>query len=185
MLTLFHDYTSPASAIAVARLQRLADESLTVEFVGFEANGVDAVLPPSLDVLAAIDDLAAEAAAEGVELRRPVAIPPTARAHAVGTIAETAGLGASWRSRCYAAFWAGGADINDVATLVSLADAAGLPAEKVQAALADGALLASVRRAAGRHRRNGIGGVPTILAQRTLIPGLLAEKQLRDLGAYS
>lgn len=184
MLTLFHDYTSPASAIAVARLQRLADEGLVVEFVGFEAVGLDAVLPPSLDVLAAVEDLAAEAAAEHVELRRPAAVPPTARAHAVGTIAEAAGLGASWRSRCYGAFWSEGADINAVPTLVSLADEAGLPANTVQAALADGTLLASVRRAGGRHRRNGIGGVPTILAQRTLIPGLLAESQLRELAAY-
>lgn len=184
MLTLFHDYTSPASAIAVARLQRLADEGLPVEFVGFDATGLDAALPPSLDVLAAIEDLAAEAATEGVELRRPRFVPPTARAHAVGTLAEAAELGASWRARCYRGFWVDGADIGDNDVLVALADQAGLPAEKVQGALADGALLASVRRAAGRHRRNGIGGVPTILAQRTLIPGLLAEAHLRELGAY-
>ena len=184
MLTLFHDYTSPASAIAVARLQRLADEGIAVEFVGFEAVGVDIALPPSLDVLAALDDLAAEAEAEGVVLRRPKLLPPTARAHAVGTIAATHTLGASWRQRCYTAFWSHGADIDDTETLVALAADAGLPAEQVSGALADPAFIASVRRAVGRHRRNGVGGVPTILASRTLIPGLLPEDQLRELAAY-
>jgi predicted DsbA family dithiol-disulfide isomerase len=184
VLTLFHDYTSPASAVAVARLQRLADEGVDVDFVGFEAIGMDVALPPSLDVLAAIDDLAEQAAAEGVVLRRPPSLPPTARAHAVGTLAEQHDLGASWRSRCYAAFWAEGVDLDDVAVLTALAEEAGLDGAQVGAVLAEPGFVASVRRAAGRHRRNGVGGVPTILAHRTLIPGLVPEADLRALAAY-
>lgn len=184
VLTLFHDYTSPASAIAVARLQRLADEGLPVEFVGFEAIGMDVALPPSLDVLAAIDDLAEQARAEGVVLRRPAALPPTARAHAVGTLAEVVELGASWRQRCYSAFWADGADLDDPAVLVALAEQAGLDPAKVAGALEEPGFVTSVRRAAGQHRRNGVGGVPTILAQRTLVPGLLSEDDLRALAGY-
>jgi predicted DsbA family dithiol-disulfide isomerase len=184
VLTLFHDYTSPASAIAVARLQRLADEGLPVEFVGFEAIGLDVALPPSLDVLAAVDDLAERAAAEGVVLRRPPALPPTARAHAVALLAEQADLGASWRARCYAAFWADGVDLDDVTVLVALAEHAGLDGARVAAALAEPGFVTSVRRAAGAHRRNGVGGVPTILAHRTLIPGLTPEADLRALAAY-
>ena len=184
MLTLFHDYTSPASAVAVARLQRLADEGLAVEFVGFEAIGVDVALPPSLDVLAALDSLADEAAAEGVVLRRPPALPPTARAHAVGTLAEQAELGASWRTRCYSAFWTEGADLSDPEVLVALAEQAGLDGARVAAALAEPGFVTTVRRAAGQHRRNGVGGVPTILTQRTLVPGLLGEEDLRALAAY-
>lgn len=184
MLTLFHDYTSPASAVAVARLQRLADEGLPVEFVGFDAIGVDVALPPSLDILAALQQLADDAASENVVLRRPPSVPPTARAHAVGTIAETHELGASWRQCCYTAFWSDGAAIDDIAVLVALAEEAGLPADEVDAALRDSTFIASVRRAAGRHRRSGVGGVPTILAQRTLVPGLLSERDLRELAAY-
>src|SRR5690606_12298083 len=115
MLTLFHDYTSPASAVAVRRLQRLADEGLPVEFEGFEAIGVDATLPVTVDVVAALDDLAAVAAAEGVTLRRPRALPPTGLAHLVGDTAERVGLGASWRQVCYRAFWQDGADLADSA----------------------------------------------------------------------
>ena len=184
MLTLFHDYTSPASAVAVARLQRLSDAGLGVEFEGFEAGGMDITLPPSLDVLAAVVDLQDEAAAEGVVLRRPAAVPPTARAHAVATLAIARNLGASWRQRCYAAFWAEGADIDDPATLVTLAHEAGLDAAAVAEALATPGFVSGLRRAAGQHRRNGVGGVPTILAQRTLVPGLLPEADLRALAAY-
>lgn len=184
MLTLFHDYTSPASAVAVARLQRLADEGLAVEFVGFEAVGVDVALPPSLDVLAALEDLREQAAQEGVMLQRPQVLPPTARAHAVAKLAGQVELGASWRQRCYTAFWTQGADIDDPPTLVKLAHEAGLDAEQVADALATPGYVANVRREAGHHRRNGVGGVPTILTQRTLVPGLLSEADLRTLAAY-
>ena len=183
-LTLFHDYTSPASAVAVARLQRLADGGLAVEFVGLEAVGVDAVLPPSLDLLAAIDSLAEEATAEGIVLHRPRIMPPTARAHAVATLAEAVELGASWRQRCYRAYWQEGCDIGDHKTLVTLAAQAGLDGPMVASRLQEPAFVANVRRSAGRHRRNGVGGVPTILSQRTLIPGLLSEDDLRALGSY-
>jgi predicted DsbA family dithiol-disulfide isomerase len=181
MLTLFHDFTSAASAVAVARVQRLADEGSTMEFAGFEAVGIDAVLPPTLDVLAAVDRLAAEAKCEGVILRRPTALPPTALAHVVATVAETAGLAASWRQLCYLAFWRDGSDISDRQVLSALARRAGLPSDDVTAALSDRLLLAAIRRRTAAHRRNGIGGVPTILAQRTLVPGLLPEADLRAL----
>lgn len=184
MLTLFHDYTSPASAVAVARLQRLADEGLPVEFVGFEAIGVDLAVPPSLDMLAAIETLQADAAAEAVVLRRPSVMPPTARAHAVAQLAGERDLGASWRQVCYRAFWTDDADIDDGPTLLRLARDAGLDPDAVGQRLDQPGFVAGVRRAAAAHRRNGVGGVPTILAHRTLIPGLLPEDQLRELAAY-
>jgi hypothetical protein len=46
------------------------------------------------------------------------------------------------------------------------------------------ALLAVHRRSAG-DRRNGIGGVPTIEYDRSLVPGLLPEPDLRELAALS
>lgn len=183
MLTLFHDYTSPASAVAVLRLQRLADEGLPVEFEGFEAIGVDATLPVTIEVIAAIDQVAAAAAAEGLVLRRPSALPPSARAHLVGAAAEDAGLGASWRQTCYRALWSDGADIGDSEVLVDLAARAGLDGERVRVLLADRAALAALRRRMAGHRREGVGGVPTLLAHRTLVPGLLPEADLRALAA--
>jgi predicted DsbA family dithiol-disulfide isomerase len=181
LLTLFHDYTSPGSALAVERVQRLGDEGLDVAFEGFEAIGLDATLPVTVDVAAAVADLAPVAAVEGVELRRPPNLPPTVLAHVVGTVAEQAGRGASWRSTCYRAFWSDGAAIGERGVLLDLADRAGLDTGGVAAALDDRLLLAKVRRRMADHRRNGVGGVPTILASRTLVPGLLPMDELRAL----
>lgn len=185
MLTLFHDFTSPASAIAVARLQPLADEGLAVEFVGLEAIGVDVLLPVTVDVLADIDRLAPEAEQVGLTLNRPSALPPTALAHVVAEVADTQAAQAAWRHACYRAFWEDDANIASPAILVDVAREAGLDPQAVQAALDDRGLLAEVRRRTGERRRDGVGGVPTILAQRTLIPGLLPESQLRELAALS
>lgn len=183
MLTLFHDYTDPASAIAVARLQRLEDEGVAVSFEGFDAVGLDAVLPVTLDVVALLDDLREAADAVQLCLQRPTALPPTAAAHAVGRLAEERGLDAAWRERCYRAFWEEGADISRPATLADLAGAVGLDHAGAAATAADPRALAETRRRGLAHRRNGVGGVPTILAARTLVPGLLDTAALRQLAA--
>lgn len=181
MLTLFHDYTSPASAVAAARLQRVVDEGAAVTFAGFEPLGVDAPLPPPLDVLAAVEDLRDLAAAEGLRLHRPQRIPPTARAHVLGDLAERRGLGASWRQVCYRAFWEEAADLASAEVLTDLGSAAGLDVDEVAAALEDRNALAEIRRRTAAFRAEGVGGVPTLRAQRTLVPGLLDLTELRAL----
>src|SRR3712207_6207206 len=115
------------------RLQRLADEGLTVDFAPFDVLAVDASVPPGIDVLAAITDLAETAVAEGVPLRRPRVLPPTARAHLIGELAEEHGLGASWRQTAYTTFWSDGRDLNDPAVLLDLAEQAGLGSDVVRA----------------------------------------------------
>lgn len=183
MLVLFHDYTSAASAVAVARVQRLADEGAPIEFAGIEAIGVDMALPVTIDVQAALLDLADAAAAEGLVLRAPRLLPPSGWAHVVEELAEAEGLGASWRATCYRAFWESGVDLSALDVLLELATGAGLTRAAVQAALSDRSRLAAVRRRSAGHRANGVGGVPTMLAQRTLVPGLLDESDLRALAA--
>jgi 2-hydroxychromene-2-carboxylate isomerase len=185
VLTLYHDFTSPGSAVAVVRLQRLADEGLDIRFEPFEAIGIDAVLPLTIDVTAALDDVAEAAASEGLRLRRPAALPPTGLAHVVGALADQAGLGASWRQTCYRAFWERGADIGSGSVLVELAEVAGLSPDLAAGALRERVRLHTVRQRTAAHRADGVGGVPTILAQRTLVPGLLPESDLRALAALA
>lgn len=183
MLTLFHDYTSPASAVAVARLQRLIDGGASAAILGTEAIGVATVLPVTLDLLAELEAVAAAAAAEGLGLRRPPNIPPTAAAHLVEDVAGRYGLAAVWRRRCYDAYWTHGTDIAAPDVLRTLASEVGLPADEVARTLDDRVALAAIRRRFADHRRNGIGGVPTISYDGTLVPGLLDVDVLQTLTA--
>lgn len=183
MIELFHDYISPASAVAVFRAQRLADEGLPVVFTGITSIGVDAVLPVTLDVLAEVDGLTADAAEVGLELRRPDRLPPTAGAHVIGHWAEQSGLGASWRLTCYRAFWEQGADLASPSVLRALALRSGLDGLEADTLLHDQAEYRRIRIGTAALRSEGIGGVPTIRAQQTLVPGLLPEADLRALAA--
>ncbi len=179
MITLFHDYTSPTAAVAVRRAERLAPDR--VEFEGFEAIGIDMVLPVTVDVLAELDSVAEAATAEGIVLRRPRQLPPTGWCHVLGAVAAREDRAPEWRRTVYAAFWRDGADIGDREVLARLADEVGLDTDRVASALDDRGALAAVRRHTTEFRRQGIGGVPTILSQRTLVPGLLPEADLRAL----
>jgi 2-hydroxychromene-2-carboxylate isomerase len=182
-VTLFHDFTSPASAIAVLRAQRVADEGSAIDFTGFEAIGLDIAVPVSLDVKAAVADLARAAEEQGLQLRAPPALPPTGRAHVLATFAEASDLGAAYREAVYRAFWEDGADLDDASALVAVAESAGLDPGAAAAVVADKAALFSFRRQTAAHRHRGVGGVPTVLAQRTLVPGLLPLEDLRRLAA--
>lgn len=182
MITLFHDYTSPTSAVAVARAHRLQEEDVEIEIVGFEAVGVDLHVPVTLDVLAELDAMAEPAAAEDVTLRRPRLLPPTGLAHVVER-ALSGDAARAWRGACYVAFWRDRRDLADRDELVAIAEEAGLEVPAVRHCLGDRLALAEVRRTTSAHRREGIGGVPMILAQRTLVPGLLSDDELRALAA--
>ena len=181
VLVLFHDYTSPASAVAVMRLQRLMRDGMPARIRGTEVMALDATLPVTIDMLAELEAVADEAKTEHIELRRPTAVPPTGLAHVVEDVARRHALDMVWREQCYQAYWTDGADIGDSEQLRRLAERAGLPAEDVSQALDDRLALLEIRRRSAGDRRNGIGGVPTIEYDRTLIPGLLPDADLRAL----
>jgi predicted DsbA family dithiol-disulfide isomerase len=181
MLTLFHDVTDPASAVAVARYSRLAGEGLPIAFEGFEAVGLDIALPPDLNLLTRLDSLGPEAAAEGLTLRRPRIMPPTGLAHVLLAHAEAGPHGPALRSLLYGSYWTDGADIADPAVLCDVAAKAGLDVEEVTHLLADRVALAARRRQMATYRREGIGGVPVVLASRTLVPALMDTDQIRVL----
>ncbi len=178
---LFHDYGSPASAVAVARVDRLVAAGIPLAVEGLDVVGVALRLPPGVEVLAELGGLTDEAAAEGVVLRRPRTLPPTAAAHAVEDLAREVGLGAAWRAAAYRALWADAADLADTDVLVRLGAEAGLDPELVAAAAGDRDRLTAVRLRSLARRREGVGGVPVLLAHHTLVPGLLSEADLRAL----
>ncbi len=183
MLTLTHDVTSPASALAVARFDRLAEEGLPVVFRGVDVLGVDATLPVTLEVLAELDRVAPRAAEMGVTLRRPTRRPSTARVHLVADLAEDAGQGRAWRTAAYRAYWEDDADLADPEFVVELAEQVGLDPDPVAAALGDEAALAAVRRRTHTARGEGIGGVPVLAAHGTLVSPDLDDADLWELAS--
>lgn len=183
MLVLHHDFTSPASAVAVLRLQRLADEGLHVGFSGVEVLGLDVAIPPTLDLLAELEQWRGAAAELGLDLRRPARQPPTLRAHLVATVADEHDLSAAWRLAVYRGFWEEGLDLHDPGALVALAAAHGLPSDEVAAVLEDHGRLTSLRRRMAAKRGEGIGGVPVLDLDGTLVPATLSDAELRELAS--
>lgn len=181
VLILHHDPPSPASAVAVLRLQRLADEGLRVAFEGIDVLGIDAAIPVTLDVLAELEAWRDRAADLGLELRRPSRRPPTARVHLVGTLAESRGLGAAWRLTTYRAYWEDDADLGDPAVLTELATGIGLERPAVTETLADRGRLARLRQRMQLRRSEGIGGVPILEFNGTYVPATMPDHDLRQL----
>lgn len=181
MLILTHDTTSPASALAVARLDRLAREGLDVVFRGIDVLGLDATVPVTLDVLAELEAVRPRAEQLGVELRRPSRRPPTVLVHALADLAEDAGRGAAWRRATYEAYWRDDADLADPELVATLARAVGLDRDDVARVLSDRAGLAAVRRRAVTARGEGVGGVPVLAFDGTLVSPDLDDDALRTL----
>ncbi len=181
MLVCYHDYTSPASAVAVHRLQRLADQGLPVSFTGVEILGLSVAIPPSLPLLEELDRYAEEARDEGIVLRRPTRQPPTAPAHLAGELADDAALGADFREACYRAYWQDQRDIGATAVLCDIAADVGLDPEAVRAALDDPLRLPSLRQRMAALRGQGVGGVPVLEAGGTFVSPFLPEPDLREL----
>lgn len=181
VLTLTHDVTSPASALAVARFERLAADGLPVTFRGIDVLGLDATVPVTLDLLAELEGVREAAATLGVQLRTPSRRPPTALVHLVADLAEEIGRGSAWRAASYGAYWQHDADLGDRAVVADLAAAAGLPEGRVAELLADRAALAAIRRRSHTARGEGIGGVPVLVAHGTLVDPGVDDDALRAL----
>lgn len=181
MLILHHDVTSPRSALAVLRVQRIADRGLPVAFRGIDVLGVEVALPVTLDQLAEMEQVADRTRDLGLTMRRPRIRPPTLDAHLVGELAELRGLGAAWRLACLRAYWSEGLDVSNVAVLRGAARAVGLDVEEVGRSLADTAARNELRAAMLARRGLGIGGVPILEVDGTLLPADVDDATLEEL----
>ncbi len=104
-------------------------------------------------------------------------------AHLVERVAGSAGLGAAWRTRAYAAYWADGVDLGDVAKLIELAGEVGLETEGLAALLSDRAHASEVRRQMLTYRGKGVGGVPVLDLNGALAPASVSDDELRQLAS--
>jgi 2-hydroxychromene-2-carboxylate isomerase len=181
VLVLHFDYASAASAVAVLRLQRVADRGGDVAFSGLDVLGVEAPLPVTLDQLAELEVWASRAAELGLELRRPRRRPPTLSAHLVGELAVARGLGAAWRGAVLEAYWSRDEAIGDPEVLVGLAAGVGLDPAEVRARLEDPRQRVDLRRAMTAHRGRGVGDVPVLEMDGTFVPADLDDEDLEVL----
>ncbi|MFP4148138.1 MAG: DsbA family protein [Nitriliruptoraceae bacterium] len=182
MLLLHYDLTSPASAVALLRVQRLRDAGASIGLRPFDALGLEISVPPTATLLSELETYRDRAAELGLAMRRPSRQPPTLKAHLVGLeVAEPAGLGASWRWSCLRAFFSDDEDLNDPAVLVARGEDAGLEAAAVQRALADRLARQRLRDEMLAQRRRGIGGVPVLELDGTFIPAEIPDADLRHL----
>lgn len=181
MLICFFDYTSAASAVALTRLQPIVDAGGAVAFAGIDVLGLEAGVPATLDQLEELQRVAGRAQALGLQLRRPRWRPPTLAAHLVGEHADRLGLGASWREVALHAYWRDGADLADTAVLVELAVGAGLDGLDVAARLADRSARIELRQRMTRVRGRGVGGVPVLEVDGTLVSADLPDDDLAVL----
>jgi len=181
VLTLHFDYTSARAAVALLRLERLASAGLPVAFRGLDALGIEAALPVTLDQLVEIEEQRARAADLGLELMRPTRRPPTLSAHLVGEVADAAGVGAAWRWVCLESYWTGDADLSDREVLLGLATRTGLAASEVASVLDDIGRRNELRAQMLALRALGVGGVPVLEVDGTLIPADVDDATLLEL----
>jgi predicted DsbA family dithiol-disulfide isomerase len=184
LLILHFDYVSAPAAVAVLRLQRLADEGADIRFAGLDVLGLDIAIPVTLDQLEGIERARGRARALGLELGRPAARPPTLAAHLVGELATSAGVGASWRERCLRAYWEQGRDLGAAGELIRLAEEAGVDPAAAADLLADRARRLQLRQRMLLARGRGIGGVPVLeVPGGTFVAADLPDADLRQLAA--
>lgn len=181
MLICHFDYPSPAAAVAVLRVQREADAGGAVAFSGFDVLGLDTALPVTLDQLSSLEAHQPRAAALGLQLRRPRRRPATIGAHLVGQLAEEADLGAAWRWAALRAYWEDGVDLGSPQVLTDLAAEVGLDPQRAAAAVADRPARARLRQRAIQLRSRGIGDVPVLEVDGTLLSADIGDDDLRQL----
>lgn len=90
-------------------------------------------------------------------------MPNTLKAHVLIGSAESSDVQHKLMKALFAAYFLEGKDIGDDATLVAIATAHGLDADKTLAVLSDPSAIEAVRRATQELGRSGITGVPFVI----------------------
>ncbi len=183
MLLLHHDHPSAASLRAVLTLQDLADEGFDVQFRGVDVLGLGTTIPATLDDIADWQAHREALAERGWILPRPRRHPPTLAAHLVEALATARGLGAAWRLACLRGHWFDDVDLGRPEELVTVATGIGLDGDEVAELVADHRSLLAARRELFARRGEGVGGVPVLEVDDTLVSPFMPVDDLRALAS--
>lgn len=172
---LYFDFVDPGSYLMELRLQQLtAGQGRTVERVPFELR------LPEEPMLDAGDEgwerywgeMAAELAAEGVSVVRPVLVPWTRKAHELTLLAAESGHQDEARQRVFERYQIDGQDIGRVDVLLEIAAELGLDRSAAKAVLDVDRLADAVAALRGDALEKGVRGVPTLVRNGDFLEGV-------------
>ncbi len=175
---LYFDFTSPASVVAVLRLETMRGRGAQVSFVGIDVLGLAIAVPVSTRLDDERQRWAADAHQLGVTLNRPAWQPPTLKAHLITPLAEAANVGDVWRRQLFQAYWQDGLPIDDDTVLAELAKNSGLERARVTELLHATTNQAALTQQMTHNRRRGIGDVPVLEVHGNFVSPHLADSDL-------
>ncbi len=156
---------------------------------GLPSSGVDrrefyrAKFPDAEALAAAREAIRENARLSGFDFdpAAPPHLPNTVKAHQILRVAHIAGVQEKAALGVYRAFWNELRDIGDDATLVAVAEEAGIDAGLAAAALSSPEDAAMIEAESDAWRRAGVSGVPTfIVNERTGFSGGMPPAQLEN-----
>jgi len=171
-------------------------ERLTEEFaVGFDVGAYD--LRPGLPLEGLsreqanagrtyppgyVDNLLQTARDSGIDMKRPSLIPNTRKAHEATEFAKDAGRLLPFHRAVFRAYWEREENIGDVDMLCRATAEAGIDADGLREAIADGRYASRVEEQIAWARAAGITGVPTfIFDERFALVGAQDYEVFRDV----
>lgn len=183
MIALYYDYTSLASFVAYLDVHAAADRlNLTgqVASIGIDVLGIGASIPATIDQHQDYERYHRPLIERGLSVRRPDRRPPTLSAHLIAEITEDPQLRREWDLCVFAAYWEQSVDIADHAWLVQAwRDLCGTA--NIELVLADVQRHQQLRRRMVTLRQRGVGGVPLLDAEGTLLPALQPGDDLESV----
>lgn len=178
---LFFDYIDPGSFLLDLRLERAAGErGVSVERVPFEVRPPpEAPIDPGADAWSRYwASMVEEAVDEGLELREPVRLPWTRKAHELGLQGREKGRFEEVHRALFRAFLSEGRDLGRVDVLVELAGQCGLDPGETKAALDVDRHTGELERLRVAGEAEGVRGVPTLLAGGRSLAGVPSREEL-------
>jgi predicted DsbA family dithiol-disulfide isomerase len=129
-----------------------------------------------------VDNLIETAREAGIDMKRPLLIPNTRKAHEATEFAKEAGRLLPFHRTVFRAYWEAEENIGDAEVLCRLGAECGLEAAELRSALADGRYAERVAGQISWARSAGITGVPTFLFdERFALVGAQEYEVFRDV----
>lgn len=184
-ITLFTDFTCPASYITEAALWRLGDEDIEVRYRAFElfpesaARGTPRFTPEEWGELEEL------ATAAGIEIVPRLELPNTRKAHESSAFARERGSEGALRREIFAGFWGEGRDIGRIDVLAEMIDRVGIEPEDLRIALDIDRFREEVLADEDLAHRLRIPGTPVLFLgegpEARIVAGARGVEELRSL----